>query len=123
MVAVLKLLLLRWFATKTYGGVLALLAVLALPVAGVLKVIGLPLLIVLGVVALPIALVLGIIGLPILLVVGAVGVITAALGAVLSLGLLALKFVLPAVLIFLVVRWIFRRAKEPKSADTVGEAI
>ena len=120
MVALLKLLLLRWFATKTYGGVLALLAVLALPVAGVLKVIGLPLLIVLGIVALPIALVLGV------LVVGAVGVIVAALGAVLSLGLLALKLALPVLLVVFVVwlvRRIFRRDKEPAPADTMGAAI
>ena len=123
MTALLKLLLLRWFATKSLGGVVALLAVVALPLAGVLKVVGLPILAVLGVVALPIALVLAVIGLPLLLVAGAVGMIVAVLGAVLSLGLLAIKIVVPIVLIVWFVRWIFRRDKEPKPADTVGTAI
>ena len=123
MTTLLKLFLLRWFAAKSFGGVMALLAVIALPLAGVLKVVGLPILAVLGVVALPIALVLGVIGLPILLVVGAVGMIVAVLGGVLALGLVAIKIVVPVVLIVWFVRWIFRRDKEPKPADTVGTAI
>ena len=123
MATLLKLFLLRWFATKSFGGVMAVLAMIALPLAGVLKVVGLPILAVLGVVALPITLVLAVIGLPLLLVAGAVGTIVAVLGGVLALGLVAIKIVVPIVLIVWFVRWIFRRDKEPKPADTVGTAI
>ena len=123
MITILKLVLLRWFATKTLGGALAVLGTIALPLAALLKIVGLPLLAVLGVVALPVALVLGIIGLPILLVVGAVGVVTAVIGGVLAFGLMAIKIALPIVAIFWVVRWIVRRVRTPKPVDTVGAAI
>ena len=123
MATVLKLFLLRFLATKSFGGVVAALAVLALPVAGVLKVVGLPLLLVLGIVALPIALVLAVVGLPILLVVGTVGVITAALGGLLAVGLAAVKYVVPIVLIVWLVRWIFRRDRTPRPEDTAGASI
>jgi hypothetical protein len=123
MATVLKLFLLRFLATKSFGGVATGLAVLALPIAGVLKVVGLPLLLVLGIVALPIALVLAVVGLPILLVLGTVGVITAALGGLLAVGATAIKIVVPIVLLVWFVRWMFRRDKEPAPEDTAGAAI
>ena len=51
----LKVILLRLFAARSFAGALALLATFALPVAAILKVVGLPLLIVLGIVAIPLA--------------------------------------------------------------------
>lgn len=118
----LKVLLLRLFAARSFAGALALLATFALPVAAILKVVGLPLLLVLGIVAVPIGLVLAVVGLPILLVVGAVALILALIGPLLALGLLAIKWVLPIVLIVWLVRWLFRD-KGPRPADTVGSAI
>lgn len=119
----LKVLLLRLLAARSFAGALALLATFALPVAALLEVVGIPLLIVLGVVAVPLGLVLAVVGLPILLVVAGVALILALIGPLLALGVLAIKWVLPIVLIVWLVRRLLGDDGEPKPADTVGSAI
>ena len=129
----LKALIVRFVAGRTIGGVFALLFTLFLPVAGILKFIGLPLLLVLGVIGAPVFLLLAVIGLPILLVVAMGGVLLFILGGLLSLGLLAIKIVVPVILVIWLVRWIRRcgpsggisprrGGTEPiKGADTAGD--
>jgi hypothetical protein len=111
-----KALILRWVLARSFGGLVSLLLLLAVPLAGVLKVIGLPLLIVLAIVALPLLLLLAVIGLPLLLVVGTVGVVVAVAGSVLAAGLALLKIALPIILICLVGGWLWRRVR--KNGDT-----
>ena len=113
-----KALILRWVLARSFGGLVSVLLLLAVPLAGVLKVIGLPLLMVLAVVALPMLLLLAIIGLPLLLVVGTVSVIVAVVGSLLAAGIALLKIALPIILIFLVGRWIWGRvgAKRDKGS-------
>jgi hypothetical protein len=105
----LKGLALRFALGRTVGGMFGILALVLLPVAGILKFVGLPLLMVLGVVGAPIVLLLAVIGLPLLLIVGIGGALLLCLGVVLTLGVLAVKILLPIVLIVWFVRWIFRR--------------
>ena len=69
MLTVLRLLVLRWLAARTFGGLLATLALLAVPLAALLKLVGIPLLIVLAIVALPVVALLAVVGLPVLLIV------------------------------------------------------
>jgi hypothetical protein len=107
-----KALILRWVLARSFGGLVSLLLVLAVPFAGVLKVIGLPLLIVLAIVGLPLLLLLAVIGLPLLLVVGTVSVIVAVVGSVLAAGLALLKIALPVVLIFLGICWLWRSVRK-----------
>lgn len=110
----LKGLALRFIVGRTVGGAFSLLLLLLVPLGGVLKFIGLPLLIILGVLGAPIFLLLAAIGLPALIVVGVGGVLLLLMGVFLSLGLLALKIVLPIVLIVWFVKWVRRRwAREP----------
>ena len=105
---VLRLAAVRWLF-KLSG--LALL----LPLAFLLKTIGLPLLAVLSIVGLPILFLLLIFGLPIFLVVLVGGLLMGALGAVLTIGLAAVKIglfvVLPIWLMWMVAtklyRWFF----------------
>lgn len=104
----LKGIALRFAVGRTVGGMLATLFVVLVPVAGVLKFIGLPLLIVLGVVGAPVFLLLGAIGLPVLFVLGIGGMLLLLVGALLALGVLAIKILLPIVLIVWFVRWIRR---------------
>lgn len=100
---------LRFVLGRTIGGLLATLLLVLVPVAGVLKLVGLPLLIVLGVIGAPVVLLLGAIGLPLLLVLGIGGVLLFCLGVLLALGALAIKIVLPIVLVVWLVRWILGR--------------
>lgn len=110
----LKGLALRFIVGRTVGGAFSLLLLLLVPLGGVLKFIGLPLLLILGVLGAPIFLLLAAIGLPALFVVGVGGVLLLMLGIFLSLGILAIKIVLPIVLIVWFVKWVRRRwASEP----------
>ena len=106
----LKGLALRFAVGRTIGGLFATLLLVLVPIAGVLKVIGLPLLIVLGVIGAPLFLLLAAIGLPVLLALAIGAVLLACLGGLLALGVLAIKIVLPIVLVVWVVRWM-RRSK------------
>jgi hypothetical protein len=105
----MKGLALRFVVGRTIGGLFATLLLVLVPVAGVLKIVGLPLLIVLGVIGAPLFLLLAAIGLPVLLVLGIGGVLLAFLGVLLALGLLAIKIVLPIVLVVWLVRWMRRK--------------
>jgi hypothetical protein len=115
--AALKLALVRWAVASGFGKFLGLL-VLLLPLAGVLKVIGLPLLIVLGLLAAPLILLLAAIGIPVLVALLAGGALLAVVGTVLTVGILAIKILVPIVLIVWFVRWIFSKRDEPGSAST-----
>jgi len=113
----IKALALRWLLARSFGGLVSVLLLLAVPLAGVLKVIGLPLLIVMGIVGLPILLLLAVIGLPILLVVVTVSVIMAVVGTMLAAGIALLKIAIPVVLIFFLLRWIWRKVRS-RRGDT-----
>jgi hypothetical protein len=107
----MKALMLRWLLARSVGGLLSLLFVVALPLAGVLKVVGIPLLIVLAIVGLPMLLVLAVIGLPILLVVGTVSLLMTAVGGILAAGLVMLKVALPIVLVVWLATWLFKKVR------------
>lgn len=107
----LKGLALRFVIGRTVGGMFAALLFVLVPLAGVLKVVGLPLLAVLGVLGAPVFLLLGVIGLPILFVLAFGGLLLMLVGIVLTVGLFAIKILLPIVLIVWLVRWIFGRGK------------
>jgi hypothetical protein len=111
----LKAFALRLVIGRTLGGLFGLLLLTLVPVAGVLKLVGLPLLIVLGVIGAPVFLLLAVIGLPVLLVVGIGGMLLFLLGILLTLGVMAIKIVLPIVLLVWFVRWIFRRTRSSGS--------
>lgn len=113
----LKGLALRFVLGRTIGGLFATLFLLLVPVAGVLKLVGLPLLIVLGVVGAPVFLLLAVIGLPILLVLGIGGVLLFLLGILLTLGVMAIKIVLPIVLVVWLVRCLFGKKRRSGSED------
>jgi hypothetical protein len=115
----LKALALKLIAGRTVGGVFGLLTLLLVPLAAVLKFIGLPLLFVLGILGAPVFLILGAIGLPVMLVIGIGGALIVAVGLFLTLGLLAIKIVLPIVLIVWFVRWL-RRSGSAGVAPTSG---
>ncbi len=106
--ALLKSLLLKWSLFKLLLKSLGSLAWL-IPVAFVLKAIGLPVLIVLGILALPLIIILMVIGLPLLFIVIVGGGLLMVTFWIVSLGLMALKIALPIILIFWVIRWLFRR--------------
>lgn len=117
----LKALALKLIAGRTVGGVFGLLTLLLVPLAAVLKFIGLPLLFVLGLLGAPVFLLLGAIGLPMMLVLGIGGALIVALGLFLTLGILAIKIVLPIVLIVWFVRWLRRpRPSAPTVAPDTG---
>lgn len=120
----LKGIALRFAIGRTVGGMLATLFLVLLPVAGVLKFVGLPLLLVLGTLGAPLFLLLAAIGLPVLIVIGIGGTLLVALGVLLTLGVLAIKILLPIVLIVWLGRWIFRRRPSvpPASAAESGSA-
>jgi hypothetical protein len=107
----LKGLALRFVIGRTVGGMLGTLFVVLLPLAGLLKFIGLPLLIVLGILGAPVFLLLAVIGLPVLFVIGFGSVLLLLLGTLLTLGVLAVKILLPIVLVVWFVRWIFGKPK------------
>jgi hypothetical protein len=116
---VMKLAIVRWLMK-----VLGSLAVL-LPIAALLKTIGLPVLIVLAILALPIFFVLFLFGLPIFLVLLFGSLAMGALFAILSFGLLALKFavfvVLPIWLLWRLVAWLRRRNDQRPTPDLTEE--
>ncbi len=97
---------LRVLVGRTVGGAFLTLLAAILPLGALLKVVGLPLLFVLTLVGAPLFLLLAVIGLPVLLVVGFGAVLLAILGAFLTLGILAIKIVVPIVLIVWFVKWI-----------------
>lgn len=109
----LKGLALRFAIGRTIGGLFATLLLVLVPVAGVLKIVGLPLLVVLGAVGAPIFLLLAAIGLPVLLVLGIGGMLLFCVGIVLALSVLAIKILLPIILVVWLVRWIFGRRRRP----------
>lgn len=108
MLLVVRLFLLRWLAARTLGGVVGGLLTVLLPTAAVLKVVGLPVLAAAGAVAAPVAVLLAVIGLPVVIVLGVLGVVVALAAGAAWLGLLALKYVLPIVLIGWVATRLFR---------------
>ena len=114
----LKGLALRFAIGRTVGGMLASLLLVLVPVAGVLKIVGLPLLAVLGVLGAPVFLLLGVIGLPILFVLAFGGVLLLLLGVLLTVGVFAIKILVPIVLIVWFVRWIFGK----RTGAVEGEA-
>jgi hypothetical protein len=106
----LKGLALRLVIGRTVGGMLATLLLVLAPVAGVLKFVGLPLLAVLGLLGAPVFVLLGVIGLPILFVLAFGGVLLLLLGVLLTIGMVAIKILLPIVAIVCFARWISGRA-------------
>jgi hypothetical protein len=110
----LKALALKLVTGRTVGGMFGLLTLLLVPVAAILKFIGLPLLAVLGLIGAPLFLVLGAIGLPVLFVMGIGVALLLMLGLVLMLGVVAVKIVLPIVLVV----WFVRRLRRPNPPAT-----
>ena len=104
----LKAFALKLMAGRTVGGMFGLLSVFLVPIAAALKFIGIPMLIVLALVGAPIFLLLGALGLPVAFVVGIGGALLLLVGLVLALGVVAIKIVLPIVLIVWFVRWLRR---------------
>ncbi len=107
--------LIKWLAMRlaVVRWIVKVLSMLAfLPIAFLLKAVGLPLLIVLAVLALPVLFLLFLFGLPIFLVLLVGGLAMGALFVALSIGMLALKFaifvVLPILLVYKLVSWLFR---------------
>ena len=116
-----KGLALRFVVGRTLGGLMATLLVVLVPAAAVLKLVGLPILFVLGILGAPLLLLLGVIGLPVMLVVGIGAVLLAMLGVLLTLGVIAIKVVLPIVLIVWFLRWVWR-AMRSSDGPTPGTA-
>ena len=116
--ALLKSLLLKWALLKSLLRILASLGWL-LPLGLLLKTIGIPLLIVLAVLAIPLFIVLAVIGLPLLLIVGVGGALLAFTLWLLSVGMLALKIVVPVVLVVWCLRWL--RSDKSCTADADGD--
>lgn len=112
----LALVSMRW-GLKTLLG----LGIIA-PIALLLATLGAPIMGILGVLAIPVMILLFVFGLPIFLVLLVGGGVIGLLFAVLSIGLVFLKlfvvFVLPALCIYWMARWIFGRGrKEPVVAS------
>lgn len=105
--ALLKTLLAQWAVLKLLLKSVGSLAWL-LPLAFLLKAVGLPLLILLAVLAIPLVLVLVILGLPILLVVLAGGALLTMTMWIVSMGLVALKVAVPLLLLYWLLRWLWR---------------
>ena len=96
----LKVAMLKWLL-KSLGS----LGILV-PIAFVLKMVGLPVLMVLAVLALPILIMLALFGMPFILVFLLGGALMAILSAVLTFGIMALKIIVPIVLLVWVLRWV-----------------
>jgi hypothetical protein len=111
-------------------GLIAVLGSLAavLPIAlALIKFLGWPVLLVMLVLGLPLLLVLLVLGFPVIAVLGIAGVVLGVLFAVITMGIIALKFflfvVLPVWIAWRVAKWAFgrgggerRTAEEPRSA-------
>ena len=104
-------LLAKWALFKLLLKTLGSLAWL-FPVAFILKLIGLPVLIVLAILAAPVFIILAIIGLPIMFVIVAGVLLLVGFFFLLSMGLLVLKIAIPIILIYWVIRWLFRNGKK-----------
>ena len=104
-------LLAKWALFKLLLKTLGSMAWL-LPVAFILKLIGLPVLIVLAILAAPVFIILAIIGLPIMFVIVAGVLLLVGFFFLLSMGLLVLKIAIPVILIYWVIRWLFRNGKK-----------
>ena len=104
-------LLAKWALFKLLLKTLGSMAWL-LPVAFILKLIGLPVLIVLAILAAPVFIILAIIGLPIMVVIVAGVMLLVGFFFLLSMGLLVLKIAIPIILIYWVIRWLFRNGKK-----------
>ena len=112
---VMKLAVVRWLF-KVLGGFGFLI-----PLALLLKTIGWPVLMIIGVLALPVLFILFIFGLPIFLVFIVGGMVMSFVAAVLSIGLVVLKFALlvglPLWLAWTMFAWMFRGKKKCKEDD------
>jgi hypothetical protein len=118
----LRSLLVKWTLLRVLLQTLASLGLLV-PLAFILKMVGLPILAVLGVLALPVLLVLAFLGLPFFLVFLIGGALLGVVMSVLSFGLMALKVVLPILLVVWLLRWLFFRnggSGETPPATTEG---
>ena len=104
-------LLAKWALFKLLLKTLGSMAWL-IPVAFILKLIGLPVLIVLAILAAPVFIILAIIGLPIMFVVVAGILLLVGFFFLLSMGLLVLKIAIPIILIYWLIKWIFRNGKK-----------
>jgi hypothetical protein len=127
--SIIKAILMRFGMLRALIAVLGSLAAL-LPIAiALIKLVGLPLLVVMFVLGLPLLLVLALFGFPFIAVLAIAGVVMGTVFAVITLGIIALKFflfvVLPIWLAWRLASWAFgrrgggeRRAPEaPTSAE------
>jgi hypothetical protein len=83
-----------------------------LPVAFILKLVGMPVLIVLAILALPVFIILAIVGLPIMFVLIAGALLLVGFFFILSMGLLFLKIAIPIILIYWLIKWLFRNGRK-----------
>ena len=104
-------LLAKWALFKLLLKTLGSMAWL-LPVAFILKLIGLPVLIVLAILAAPVFIILAIVGLPIVFVIVAGILLMVGFFFLLSMGLLVLKIAIPIILIYWLIKWLFRNGKK-----------
>lgn len=111
----LKSLLAKWAILKLVLKAFGSLGWL-LPLAFILKALGLPFLIMLAVLALPLLLVLAVIGLPLLLVALIGGFLVTVTMWIVSIGVIALKVAIPLVLMYWLLRWLFRRGDGPSAS-------
>ncbi|MCY7380575.1 MAG: hypothetical protein LH467_14705 [Gemmatimonadaceae bacterium] len=105
----LKGLAVRFAVGRSVGGLMGVLLLVLLPAAGALKLVGLPLLLVLGTLGAPVFALLGMIGLPVLFVLGLGAILMLMVGLLVTAGIVAIKIVLPIVLLVWFVRWITGR--------------
>lgn len=107
----LRALLAQWavrqLVVRSFGSL-----ILLLPLAALLKAIGWPLLVLLGVLAAPLLIVLFVAGLPVLLVILVGALLLAITGAVVSMGIIAIKIAVVVCVVVAVVRF-FRRRRQP----------
>ena len=90
-----------------------------LPVAFLLKLVGIPVLVVLAILALPVFIVLAIVGLPIMFVIVAGIMLLVGFFFLMSIGILALKIVIPILLVYWLMKWWFRNGKKPSTDPSV----
>jgi hypothetical protein len=103
----LKTLFLKFAAFRAIWAAIRALFV-ALPVAFLFKIFGAPMLMLLAVVALPILIILALVGLPFLFVLVIGGGLLAVVFALLTVGMAVLKMLLPFILLYWVVKLIWR---------------
>jgi len=82
-----------------------------LPIAFALKAIGLPVLIVLAILAVPLFIILAIVGLPMLFVAVTGAIILAGIFFMLSLGIAVLKLAIPFIILYFILKWVFKSKK------------